>query len=232
MTAIFLHIYYEHLWAEILHRLKSIPFGFNLYVNLVEGHTDHINIKSEFPDAVVNISPNQGMDCGGQLRTLNFWLKNGKNEEYIVFLHSKGKPLTETVEKTKETDALRNLLWSIVTPEKYPLVEQAFLQEDVGMTGVAHWHRYPGVDHGDPIPECKYYCDLLKLNNYETNRFGFIGGTIFYVRSKIFRKVFENVDILKIVEELPAYSNGGNIHGLERIFGYIVLSENYKIIGV
>ncbi len=230
--AIFLHVYYAHLWPEIVERLKAIPFECNLYINLVEGHTDHIDVGKHFPDATVRISPNRGMDIGGQLRTLEYWLTYGQNEEFIVFLHSKGKPLTETPEKTKETDELRDLLWSIVSPVSYFEVQNAFLDDSVGMVGVEEWHRYPGRDHGDPIPECKKYCDLLYLNNYETGIFGFIGGTMFFVRSSIFKKVFGEVDILKLVDELPAYSNGGDIHALERIFGYIVLSENYKIKGV
>ena len=68
--------------------------------------------------------------------------------------------------------------------------------------------------------------------NYQTNQFGFIGGTMFFVRSKIFRDVFSKVDILKLVEELPAASNGGNIHALERVFGYAAISEGFKIKGV
>lgn len=229
---LFVHVYYAHLWPEIVEKLKAIPFPYNLYINLVEGHTDHINVNEHFQNAIVRVSSNQGMDCGGQLRMLDYWLNHGQNEDCIIFLHSKGKPLTETAEKTKETDELRNLLWSIVSPEKYPKAEQAFLDEAVGMVGVKEWHRYPGLDHGDPIPECKYYVDLLKLNNYDTNTFGFCAGTMFFVRSKIFKKVFSSVDIIKLVEELPAASNGGNIHALERVFGYIVLSENYKIQGV
>jgi len=230
--AIFLHVFYRHLWREIVERLESVPFEYNLYVNLVDGFTSDINVHEHFPEAVVRISPNQGMDIGGQLRMFDYWCKYGQDEQLIVFLHSKGKPLTEKPEKVAETAELRNLLWSIVTPEKYPLVEQSFLDETVGMVGVEEWHRFPGRDHGDPIPECKKYVDLLNLNNYETNSFGFIGGTCFFVRSEIFKKVFESVDILKLVEELPASSNGGNIHALERIFGYIVLSENFKIKGV
>ncbi len=232
MTAVFVHVYYAHLWSEIVERLKAIPFAYNLYVNLVIGHTDHIDVDEHFPYAFIQCTPNNGMDCGGNLRNFDFWLRHGLNEEFIVFLHSKGKPLTETAEKTKETDELRDLLWSIVSPTSYFEVQNSFLDSNVGMVGVEEWHRYPGRDHGDPIPECKKYCDLLNLNNYETGNFGFCAGTMFFVRSSIFRNVWGSVDIIKLVEELPAASNGGDIHALERIFGYIVLSENYKIKGV
>lgn len=220
MKAIFLHIYYAHLWDEIMNRLKKAPFQFNLYVNLVAGHSDHLDILKDFPNAKINISPNQGMDPGGQLRTLDYWLKNGCNEEFIFFLH------------TKKNDSLRDLFMSIIAPEIFPFVEEAFTNKNVGMVGVKEWNLYPGVPYGDPIHFCDYYCDILKLNNFITKSFGFIGGTIFCVRSEIYRKVFANVNILKIVEELEPYSTGGKIHALERIFGYIVLSEGYKIQGV
>ncbi len=234
--AIFLHLFYAHLYDEIVERLNAIPFKFNLYVNLVAKHTEHLSydIQHVFPDAFVLISPNNGMDPGGNLRLLNFWLEFGQEEEFIIFLHSKGKAIGScTEEKVRETDELRNLLWSIVSPEKAPQIEQIFAEEpNVGMIGVEEWHRFPGRAHGDPIPECKFYTELLHLNNYDTGNFGFCAGTMFWVRSKIFRKVFENVDILKLVDELPPSDTGGRTHALERVFGYCVLSENFLIKGM
>ncbi len=233
--AVFLHIFYSHLYEEILQALKKTNFDFNLYVNLVEGHSDMLkeSLLKEFQEAVVLISPNQGMDCGGQLRILNYWLKQGKNEELLVFIHSKGKPVDYPDKvKVEEVDTLRELLMSIIRPDKSSLIEPAFQDESVGMVGVKEWYLRPPIPHGYPIPECKYYCDMLNLKNYENNSFGFIGGTMFWVRASIYKKVFESLDIIKLVGELPPYSNGGNIHALERIFGYIVLNEGYKITGV
>lgn len=220
--AIFLHIYYPYLCNEILKRLKKIPFKFNLYVNLVRENSDHLKntILKNFPDAKINISPNQGMDPGGQLRTLDYWLKNGSNEEFLIFIH------------TKRNNSLRDLFMSIISPRKIPLIEQAFLNKNIGMVGVKEWNLSPGIPWGDPIDFCDYYCNILKLNNFKNDSFGFIGGTMFWVRAEIYKKVFKNIDIIKLVEELEPYSNGGKIHALERIFGYIVLSEGYKIQGI
>ena len=100
------------------------------------------------------------------------------------------------------------------------------------MGGTKKWNLYPGITWGDPIDFCDYYCNIFKLNNFKDNSFGFIGGTMFWVRSKIYKKVFKNVDIIKLVEELEPYSAGGKIHALERILGYIVFNEGYTIEGV
>ena len=222
MIAIFLHIYYERTWKDIRERLKKFPFPFNLYVNLVEGHSNKLLnvITPEYPDAKIHISPNQGMDPGGQLRTLHFWLKEGQNEEYLIFIHS------------KNNDSLRELMMSIITPDKARKAIEKFMDPNVGMIGVEEWNLYPPKMYSEPIHFCDYYCNKLGLNNFETNRFGFIGGTQFWVRSKIFKQVFENIDILNLVDELVPYETGGKTHALERIFGYIPLSQGYKIEGV
>jgi len=125
MTAIFLHIYYHSLWPSMLDILRRCPFEFNLYVNLVQGHADSLKeeIVKEFPDAIVNISPNQGMDPGGQLRTLNYWLTNGKGEDFIVFLHD------------KKNDSLRELMSSIITDRAGDAIE-SFKNPEIGMVGV------------------------------------------------------------------------------------------------
>ncbi len=222
MIAVFLHVFYPKSLKFLLGRLKQAPFPFNLYVNLVQDFSDHLvdRIRREFPAAHINISANQGMDPGGQLRTLHYWISKGQNEEFLIFLHSKKDP------------ELRDLFSSIVLPEKARLAFKKFEDPQVGMVGVKEWHLYPGKKWGDPIHSCDFYCDWLKLNNYKTNSFGFIGGTMFWVRSSIYKNVFAGFPILDLVKELEPYSTAGKIHALERIFGYIVLSQGYRIEGI
>lgn len=221
--AIFLHLYHTHTWDDIYARLIAFPFHFNLYVNLVSGHSDDMarTITSRFPNAIINISPNQGMDPGGQLRTLDYWLKNGQNEEFLIFIHS------------KNNDSLRELMMSIITPIKAKCILYRFTNNtNIGMIGTEEWNIYPPRYYGDPIHFCDYYCNKLGLNNFETKKFGFIGGTQFWVRSSIYKELFQNISIPDLVAELPAYDTGGMTHALERIFGYIVLSAGYKIEGI
>ena len=236
--AIFLHVFYPEALDPLLARLGTAPFSFNLYANLVDGHTGHLRqaVLDRYPSAKINVSQNQGMDPGGQLRTLNYWLANGQDEEFLIFIHS------------KRVNEFRDLFSSIILPEKAAVAMNRFEDPNVGMIGVKEWYLNPSLDrdhclqhgysyeqcqrYGPPIAFCDSYCKLLGLNNFETNSFGFIGGTMFWVRSKIYKDVFKKVSILDIVNELPPFSNGGQIHALERIFGYIVLSAGYRIEGI
>jgi len=236
--AIFLHIFSPHTLDSLLERIGTFPFGFNLYVNLVEGHSDHLRqaILDKHPSAAINVSPNQGMDPGGQLRTLHYWLTNGKDEEFLIFIHS------------KRVDEYRDLFSRIILPDKAKLAMQKFEDPQIGMLGVKEWYLNANLNqeqcaqygceydqsqrYGAPIQNCEFYCDWLKLNNFKTNSFAFIGGTMFWVRSKIYRDVFKDFPILDLVKELPPFENGGKTHALERIFGYIVLSAGYRIEGI
>ena len=239
--AIFLHIYYPELCNEMILRLKMTFFEFNLYINLVKGSSEHLKdlLLEEFPNAKININENKGQDIGGQLRNIEYWLEYGEDEEFLIFLH------------TKKDDSLRNLLMSIIFPTKVSIIENYFNNEKIGMVGVKDWNLYystftlndtpdlsfnyeiaQSLRYSAPIHYCNEYCDRFKLNNFKNNVFGFIGGTMFWVRASIYKKIFTGIDIDEIINELPPSDKGGKIHALERILGYIVYSENYKIQGI
>ncbi len=228
MIAIFLHIYWVETLNSLLKRLKDVPFKFNLYVNLVENFSDKVSqdILNQYPTAKINISPNQGMDPGGQLRTLKYWLSNGQDEEFLIFIHS------------KKDNECRECMSSIISPKKALNAINKFKDSQVGMIGVKEWHLdssftdSQSLQYSMPICCCEFYCNWLKLNNFETKRYGFIGGTMFWVRAKIYKDLFKDFPILDLVQELEPYATGGKIHALERIFGYIVLSAGYRIEGV
>jgi len=222
---IFFHLYYFDLCDEMLDALKLIPFSFNLYVNLVENQYDLELVKNKilnvFLMAHIIVSPNQGMDIGGQLRNMKEWINNDGKEEYIIFIHTK-----KNLEWRKE-------LLSIIDPSKIPLIKSKYLNQKTGMIGVDKWNlNDKNSKYGLPIDFCDYYCEKFNLNNMMNKTFGFIGGTMFWVRSSIYRDFFINNDPLEIVKELEPYSNGGKIHALERILGYIVLDHGFLIEGI
>lgn len=239
--AIFLHIYYFNLCDEIIDYLKKLPFQHNLYVNIVEGSRNALNIKNNnilsdnnltiddvkkkiltyCPAATISIGPNQGMDIGGQLRTMSEWIKKEDKEEFIIFLH------------TKQEINWRKELLSILSPLKYSAIMQKFSNPKVGMIGVDKWNLNDrNSQYGTPIHFCDTYCERFGMKNMETKKFGFIGGTMFWVRSKIYEEFFKKNPPLEIAQELESYSTGGPIHALERILGYIILDADYTIEGI
>lgn len=221
-VAIFFHLYYFDLCDEILDAMKNIPFQFNLYVNLVENCYNIEEAKNKilnsFQNAHIIVSPNQGMDIGGQLRNMNEWLNNNEEDDYIIFIHTK-----KNLEWRKE-------LLSIITPENLSSIILKYFNPKTGMIGIDKWNlNDKNSKYGAPIDFCDDYCQRFKLNNMINKSFGFIGGTMFWVKANIYKDFFTKNPPLEIVQELEPYSNGGKIHALERILGYIVLDYGYVI---
>jgi len=161
--AIFLHIFSPHTLDSLLERIGTFPFGFNLYVNLVEGHSDHLRqaILDKHPSAAINVSPNQGMDPGGQLRTLHYWLTNGKDEEFLIFIHS------------KRVDEYRDLFSRIILPDKAKLAMQKFEDPQIGMLGVKEWYLNANLNqeqcaqYGYKQRKCRFINDDATKVDYQ-----------------------------------------------------------------
>lgn len=62
--AVVVHVFYPEIWEEIRHYLNNVEEGFDLYVSLIQGQSEHIekNIKYHYPNAHILIFPNHGRD--------------------------------------------------------------------------------------------------------------------------------------------------------------------------
>jgi rhamnosyltransferase len=65
--AVLLHVYYTDMLDEIFLYLKNLNHPFDLYVNLTTGYEvgSVEKIKGQYPEAIITISPNKGVDVGG-----------------------------------------------------------------------------------------------------------------------------------------------------------------------
>ena len=239
-VAIFLHLYYTDLWEEFEDMFKALPDPFTLYVNLTEGNADNDLAKKKilksYPDAYILISVNQGLDIGGRLRLMDLWIKNGGQEEYIVWLHGK-KSIHSMGEHVG--NVWRKQLTEIILPEKFNEALNLFENEqDVGMIGSKLYvTSYTYWDHESAFYNLNRvnidnYCSLLNIN-YEKDLV-FISGTMFWIRSSIYKKTFQKVSPLDIANGLEyGYCSGvSKTHALERILGAIVGSHKHKVIGI
>ena len=63
-VAVVVHVFYPEIWDEITEYLNNVEEGFDLYVSLIKGKSDHIEqyIKSRYPHAHILTFPNHGRD--------------------------------------------------------------------------------------------------------------------------------------------------------------------------
>jgi len=228
MKAIFLHCYYSDIVYEMLEAISKVTFPFNLYVNIVDGPYKSATLRKiayKFPDCFIAISDNIGHDIGGQLVLMNYWLTTPMIEDEIIFLQTKKSP--QHIEGGNEW---RRELMRIIKPENQDLIKEKFNSNVTGMIGSARWlitdekQCYHFLQ-----PELNHLCDSLGMNNIKDKNFGFIGGTMFIVKSKIYKDFFTKNNPLKIrgLMTSTAYS-----HAMERLLGFIVLDAGYKIKGI
>jgi len=228
MKAIFLHCYYSDIVDEMLEKIAAVNFPFNLYVNVVDGQDNEIiddKIFSRFPETIRITSDNKGHDIGGQLVLMNYWLINGRNEDEIIFLQTKKSP--QHIEGGNEW---RKELMRIIKPENQDLITEKLKPETVGMIGSARWLITDEKQCYHYLqPELNHICSICGMNNIKDKNFGFIGGTMFIVKSNIYRDFFTKNNPLKIRELMTstAYS-----HAMERLLGFVVLDAGYKIKGI
>lgn len=239
-TAIFLHMFYFDLWEEISGKLKKAPFKHNLYVNIVdqkEAKEMKSRVLSDFPNAKVIISKNSGLDVGGQLRLLDLWLKDGSKEEYLIFLHGK-KSLHDYYEKDTG-EIWRKELFQIISPDKKSKIIKELTDKNTGIIGFDKW-----VLTYNSNRESTYECSKNSLDRYldkfnldiELDEMIFIGGTMFLVRSSIFKDFFTKNPPLMIAAELEENfverEFDTKTHAMERIFGFLAIAYGYKVKGI
>lgn len=208
-SVVLCHLYYHDIWDEIkgyLDRLKIDEIYFNLVDEVLKE-----NILKAYPEAKVIISPNQGKDCGGNLRLINEWIKNGAKGDLIFQVHGKAKNRKRLFEAILNQSCIFNL----------------FKNQEVGMAGSkVSWacERWNGSYH-----EHQAYCRRFGFNT--ARPMTYIRGTIFVVRAKIYRDFFTGRDIVSLAEELECgnVQEPSNTHAWERLFATIVEEQGYKV---
>lgn len=62
--AVVVHVFYPEIWDEVTEYVDNVMEGFDIYVSLIKGKSDHIerDIKARYPHAHVLTFPNHGRD--------------------------------------------------------------------------------------------------------------------------------------------------------------------------
>jgi lipopolysaccharide biosynthesis protein len=233
--AVHLHLYYTDMWDELslqLQNLQETPY--HLFVTIVENNNELIEkIKKFHLQTTVWVVKNMGYDIGPFIDFLN--RINLDDYSYILKLHSK-RPSNGTDTKLNHLPVTR-YYWKILlsealigTPQIWQRNINAFEKNSqLGM--IASPHLIKKADKSDEflIPDVKK--QLQKITLPEISNFYFVAGTMFLVRSSLFKVLQHKYKIEDFQTTDGQVKDGTLAHVFERLFGAVICSQGYQIKG-
>ncbi|QHL85949.1 hypothetical protein GU926_00215 [Nibribacter ruber] len=213
-------------------------FQTQLYFSVCAGHS-YTNalvqtIKNEFEGSLVIKTTNVGKDIGGKLAMVHLFLMAQDTSDLILFMHDKKSPHTTSGANW------RSDLLSIAAEEKLATVEHIFsCQEQVGIVASKKFilNEYNQQNKSFTTTNDFLLKKLRETYGLKNTTFEFVGGTMFWIRSKIVREFFLKHSPLKIRESLEVgnvldHEKGTYTHSWERLLSWIALDQGYKIVGI
>lgn len=223
--AVLFHLYYEDLWEEISEYIDNIPVEFDLYVNLVEGHSEHIfeKIKARYPGCKITVSKNLGYDMGGLINALNS--VDLRKYDLICKIHTKKADYRHdgSIWRLKLLDSI------LGSRERVSNILKTFKSnKNVGIIGSNDFINRDSM--GSNLLFYNDFCEKLGIPLRKRN-LNFVAGSIFWCRPKIIEELKKLKLKIEDFEE-PNSLDGQKAHALERIFGAISNKLGYSVNGI
>lgn len=229
--AVFVHIFYSDVWAEIDSYLQNINEEFDLYVSTPSDNSEFIStITTKYPNVFVKyMNKNVGADVGPFIELVNYSISLKKNYDFILKLHTK-KSLYSTW--TGET-WMTSLLESLVGKDNIDNILKLTHDDTNGMIGTSKY--YMGLTTGDKrngSPINKKNMDIMsKRLGIKDSELNFFAGTMFWMNYKVLTKYLNNT--LSIDDFNEEHKPDGTMaHAMERLFACMVRDSNKKIIKI
>jgi lipopolysaccharide biosynthesis protein len=233
------HMYYPQSIFYFLLRLSALKaynakFFFNLSTAL-RFNEDFLDVlKSSFPDAVILFSPSQGRDIGGKMVALNAQRELNIHSDYTLIIHDKLSPHSPLGLEW------RNKLFQIIDKKNLPEVFNKFEKDDkIGVIGPEDLikNEYNADENNFRCNSSSNIIKLMADYNMNLTNYNYIAGTIFWIRTSILDKFFQEFSPLSVrasFEEGNAldFVNGTNIHAWERIFPFLANAQGFKLKGI
>lgn len=238
-VALLIHIYYEDTYESIYERIEHFSLNENnvFLINICRDNFYYKEIESYFKSRLKNAHiiscSNKGKDIGGKLALIDLYIRLNLNADLMLLIHDKKSP-----QLIEGNDWQEELLY-IIQEDKVNDILKCFEDSNVGMVGNKSHIINKSNNTEDKIfagGKDKILSEALKYNINPDN-YSFIGGTMFWVRSKTYIDFFQQNNPLKIratLEERNVMDDFGPTitHSWERLLGWIVLSAGQKIIGI
>jgi lipopolysaccharide biosynthesis protein len=229
-NAIVLHLYYQDLWPEFKEKILPIlSDSTHLYVSINE-ETEYTDDIKQYATEVFLVE-NRGMDFGpfvfvyNKLRSLNY--------KYIVKLHGKKSLHTPGI-----GDYWRNsLVNSLIASAEHFLKIIDFMETDpeIFMASSSEFYHdiyRESLNHPNRLAALPF---INKVRNFVNSgdHGSFFAGSMFIVTTNYLEKLFANVDLDELYKQFElGYSMDSFAHGMERVIGYGVTTNNGKYLTI
>jgi hypothetical protein len=182
-------------YIQNLMELNSFDIEITLFINTINtiGLNEIEYIKNKFPSAKHIIIQNFGFDIGSFFMILKICKENNYEFDYVVKIHT----------KTSDTDR-DNLLKPILgSVNRIKLILNILENEKIGLVGSKRsmFYNYDKLSVHNQN-HLKYLLEKFKvsINYYECLQF--IGGTMFWTKYEILKKIFWSYNFDDIIHEL------------------------------
>ena len=227
-VAIFLHIGNFDLVEYFLNYINIVITNINIVDLYITYQTDNVKldlIKTLYPNTIF-IKSLRGCDIGAQLLMIDSAIKNSKNYDYVLKLHTKSKT------------AWRNQLIQAICGNREQLdkVFTLFDNKKCGMVCHSAWRgRIIDIDTDNNFLSLLNQTCLRLGLNFNPDKQLFVMGTIFWFRWSVMVD-FVNKNKIDLINEQQlmqlGYVDGTNptlMHCWERVFGIIYANVNNSI---
>jgi lipopolysaccharide biosynthesis protein len=238
-VAVLTHIYYENSFeflSEDLINLQKFDckYYFNLCIDNNYNQKLVSTISGMFPGAAIIITPNKGKDIGGKLALIDLFLNMNDEAEYLLLLHDKMSP------HTSMGNEWRKKLLAIIQDENIHRTLQEFgTDPKLGLIGSKDMlmNEYDAQRDEFSCTSSIILKQLKKEFLFSCSDHRFIGGTMFWIRAKLYRDFFGRYHPLSIRGKLETgnvmdHETGTITHAWERMLSWIILNQGYAMKGI
>lgn len=183
------------LYINNLLSIQSEKYTVQLYINIVDTiSTNDINyIKNKYPNIIILINKNIGFDIASLFYVLKECKENNLEFDYIIKIHT----------KTSDNDREHLIKPILGSSEQIHNILNLFQDNTIGLIGSLKKKFYN--DNNIALHNKNHLQDLFKKYNMNLSAckvVQFIGGTMFWIRFDILKKIFLSYDFNDIISEL------------------------------
>lgn len=221
--AVCFHLGYNNCFDQFTQYIDNILIMYpmtDIYISYREEQDPTQMCLTKYPRAKL-IKAINGCDTGAFLLQIKLMIESNRHYDYVFKLHTKSN---NKVFPHWREDLLNDIAGSPSNVKK--IVKTLSKNKKIGMIGSQRWllHRDINFD---------IFKELCQRNNVSTSG-KFIGGTIFWVKFDVIKKMFKHIDINREYSlcERGKPSEPSYTHSWERVYGLMVNTCGYKIHGV